>query len=254
MIRLKSQEEIRLLKEGGKILAEVLAKVKNETVAGITTAELDNLAEELILQKGGSPSFKGYGDRNNPFPATLCISVNDQLVHGIPSEYIIRSGDIVSLDIGMRYPKDNGLYTDMATTVIIGKVDKATKKMIKVTKKALDIWIKNLKPGLQLNDIAAKVQAYIEKEGFGVVRDLVGHGVGHDVHEEPQIPNYYTKGLDVELKEGMVLALEPMVSMGDFRVRTLKDNWTIASLDGSLTSHEEHTVVITKNGCEVITK
>lgn len=254
MIRLKSPEEISLLKEGGKILSGIIKKLKTATKAGVTTAELDQMAEELILESGGTPSFKGYGDRHNPFPATLCTSVNSQLVHGVPSDYIIRDGDIVSLDIGMRYPKDNGLYTDMATTIIVGNVDKQTKKLVKVTKKSLDIWIKNLKPGIQLNEIAKKVQAYIESEGFGVVRDLVGHGVGHEVHEEPQIPNYYTQGLDLELKEGMVLALEPMVSMGDFRIKTLSDSWTIASLDGSLTSHEEHTIVITKKGCDVITR
>ena len=254
MIRLKSAEEIKLLKVGGRILSDVLRQVGKATVAGVTTAELDVMAEELILEKGGLPAFKGYGDRNNPFPATLCTSINQQLVHGVPSEYIIRDGDLVSLDIGMRYPKDNGLYTDMATTIIVGEVNKQTKKLVKVTKKALDIWIKNLKPGLQLNEIARKVQTYVEAEGFGVIRDLVGHGVGHEVHEEPQIPNYYTKGVSLELKEGMVLALEPMVSMGDYRIKTLDDNWTISSLDDSLTSHEEHTVVITKKGCEVITK
>jgi methionyl aminopeptidase len=253
MIRLKSPEEIQLLIEGGKILANVIRAVKKATLAGVTTQELDALAENMILEAGGEPSFKGYGDKNNPFPATLCVSVNAGLVHGVPNEYIIKDGDIVSVDVGMRYPKETGLYTDMATTVIVGKVDNQTKKLVKVTKKALDIWIKNLKPGEMLNNIAGKVQAYVEGEGFGVVRDLVGHGVGHEVHEEPQIPNYYTQGDSVELKEGMVLALEPMVSMGDYRIKTLDDNWTISSMDDSLTSHEEHTIVITKKGCKVIT-
>lgn len=253
MIRLKSPEEIQLLIEGGKILANVIRAVKKATLAGVTTKELDELAENMILEAGGEPSFKGYGDKNNPFPATLCVSVNAGLVHGVPNEYIIKDGDIVSVDVGMRYPKATGLYTDMATTVIVGTVDKQTKKLVKVTKKALDIWIKNLKPGEMLNTIAGKVQAYVEGEGFGVIRDLVGHGVGHEVHEEPQIPNYYTHGDSVELKEGMVIALEPMVSMGDYRIKTMADNWTISSLDDSLTSHEEHTVVITKKGCKVIT-
>ncbi|KKR08546.1 MAG: Methionine aminopeptidase [Parcubacteria group bacterium GW2011_GWC2_39_14] len=254
MIRLKSPDEISLLRQGGKILASVLRQVVAETKAGKTTAELDALAERLILEAGGEPSFKGYGGPKNPFPATLCTSVNSELVHGIPNDYILRDGDIVSLDVGMRYPKKTGLYTDMATTVIIGKVSPAVEKLVKVTKKALQLWIKLIKPGEQLNYIGGKVQDYIENEGFGVVRDLVGHGVGHEVHEDPPIPNYFTNGLKVELKEGMVLALEPMVSLGDYRIRTLNDEWTVVMRDNSLCSHEEHTIVVTKRGCEVLTE
>lgn len=254
MIRLKSKEEIKLLRVGGKILADVIKKVANQTKAGITTRELDELAEELILESGGEPSFKGYGNGKNPFPAALCTSVNEQLVHGIPSEYILKNGDIVGLDIGMRYPKGSGLFTDMAVTVAVGKVDKQTKKLIEVTRKSLDLWIKLIKPRLFLNDIATKVQAYIEGEGFSVVRDLVGHGVGHAVHEEPQIPNYCLSGYDVELKEGMVLALEPMVGAGDYKIKTLDDGWTVVMRDMDLCAHFEHTIVVTKRGCEVLTK
>lgn len=253
MIRLKSQSEITLLRQGGKILADVLRKVANETKEGKTTYELDAMAERLILEAGGEPSFKDYGDPQNPFPATLCTSVNCELVHGIPKEYIIKSGDIVTLDAGMRFPRKNGLYTDMATTIIVGKVAPEVEKMVKVTRKALQLWIKIIKPGAKLNELGGQVQEYIEGEGFSVVRDLVGHGVGHAVHEEPYIPNYYTHGTDVILKEGMVLALEPMISMGGYGVKTLKDGWTVVMRDNCLCSHEEHTVVVTKHGCEVLT-
>lgn len=254
MIRLKSSDEINLIRQGGKVLASVLRQVVAATKAGVTTLELDAMAERLILEAGGEPSFKGYGGPSNPFPATLCTSVNSELVHGIPNDYILRDGDKVSLDFGMRYPKKTGLYTDMATTVLIGKVSPEVEKLVRVTKKSLQLWIKLIKPGEQLNYIGGKVQEYIESEGFGVVRDLVGHGVGHAVHEEPQVPNYFMHGLKVELKEGMVLALEPMVSLGDYRVRTLNDGWTVVMRDNGLCSHEEHTVVVTKRGCEVLTQ
>jgi methionyl aminopeptidase len=254
MIKLKSPDEIKLLKEGGKILASVLDTVKKEVREGITTNDLNKMAEDLIISAGGEPSFKNYGDSDNPYPSGLCTSVNHELVHGIPSEYILKNGDIISLDVGMQYPKENGLYTDMATTVPVGKIDKKTKDLLKVTKNSLDIWIKNIKAGKNLIDIASKVQKYIEKNGYSVVRDLVGHGVGHAVHEEPQIPNYYIPSFDLELKEGMVLALEPMVAVGDFHVITEDDGWTVSTLDKSLTAHYEHTIAVTKHGCDVITK
>jgi len=254
MINLKSNQEIKLLRQGGRILSNILKKVSQSAKPGITTGELNQMAEEMILNAGGVPSFKGYGDKSNPFPATLCTSVNQEVVHGIPDDYILKNGDIVSLDIGMRYPKENGLYTDMSVTVPIGKIDNQTKKLIKVTKNALNIWIKNIRPGVNLIDIAKKVQDYIEAQDFAVVRDLVGHGVGHEVHEEPQIPNYYFPLLDVELKQGMVLALEPMVTMGDYRVETLDDGWTVKTKDNSLSAHFEHTVAVTGKGCLVITK
>lgn len=254
MITLKSKTEIEMLKKGGKILADVLRQVKKKAVAGASTAELDKLAEELIIMNGGVPSFKGYGDRSNPFPATLCISVNEQLVHGIPGDYILKNGDIVSLDVGMRYPAKNGLYTDMAVTVPVGVINKKTKQLLKVTRKALDIWIKEVKPGKTINQVSRKVQEYVEKEGFSVIRALVGHGVGHQVHEDPQLPNYFTPGNDITFKEGMVLCPEPMVAIGDWRVKTERDGWTISTCDKSLTAHFEHTIAVTKYGCLVITE
>ena len=254
MITLKSKEEIKLIREGGKILSAILNKVAKKAKAGVTTMELDQLAESLILEAGGEPSFKGYGGKHNPYPATLCISTNEELVHGIPGERILKSGDIVGLDIGMRYPKGNGLYTDMAVTVAIGKIDKKTEKLMSVTKKSLELWIRNLKPGIKLNDIATKVQKYIEGEGFSIVRDLVGHGVGHDVHEDPPIPNYAYSGQTVVLKEGMVLAIEPMVSMGHYKIVTLDDGWTVSMKDLSYCAHYEHTIAILKDRTIIITK
>ncbi|NQT50019.1 type I methionyl aminopeptidase [Candidatus Kuenenbacteria bacterium] len=254
MIRLKSEQEIKLLKQGGKILAEVLEVVKKNVKPGITTRELDKIAEDLILTKGGQPSFKNYGDKNNPYPATLCTSLNEEIVHGVPRDYILKEGDILGLDIGMRYPKDSGLYTDMAVTVPVGSISASAKNLIKVTKKALDVWLKNIKAGEDLYQLSKKVQDYIESNGYSVIRDLVGHGVGHAVHEDPQIPNYYIPGATLILKEGMVLALEPMVSSGDFRIKTMPDGWTAVTIDGSLTAHFEHSVVVTKRGCDVLTK
>jgi len=254
MITLKSKQEIETLKKGGKILAQVLREVKAKAVAGVTTEELDKMAEELILIQGGVPSFKGYGDTANPFPATLCISVNEQLVHGIPNEYILKNGDIVSLDIGMRYPAKNGLYTDMAITVPVGVINKKTQELLKVTKHALDIWIKEVKPGKTINQVAMEVQKYVEGKGFSVIRALVGHGVGHQVHEDPQLPNYFTPGNDMPFKEGMVLAPEPMVAIGGWKVKTERDGWTISTSDKSLTAHFEHTIAVTKHGCIVLTE
>ncbi len=251
MSLLKSQSEIKTLKVGGKILADILNKVSQIVAPGVTTQELADYAEELIIVAGGQPSFKGYGEP--PFPSALCTSVNAQLVHGVPSNYVLKKGDIISLDIGMRYPKNNGLFTDMAVTVPVGSIDKETERLLAVTKKSLEIWTDNLRAGINLYEVGGLVQTYIEKEGFSVIRDMVGHGVGHAVHEDPAIPNYYIRG-EFTLKEGMVLALEPMVSMGDYRIKTHSDHWTVTPIDNSLTAHYEHTVVITKHGCDIITK
>lgn len=254
MIRLKSLEEIQLLREGGKRLSKILKTVALMVKPGITTEELNEFAENEILMIGGEPSFKGYGESDNPYPATLCTSINDEIVHGIPSSRILKEGDIISLDIGMRYPKGTGLYTDMAVTVAVGKIDKKKKELMKVTKKALEIWKRRIKPGVKLNEIAREVQNYVELKGFSVVRDLVGHGVGHAVHEEPQIPNYYIPSFDTELKQGMVIALEPMVCMGDYLVETADDGWTVKTKDGLPSAHFEHTIAVTKKGNIVITQ
>lgn len=249
---LKSAEEIKQIHAGGKILAEIMRELRARARVGATTADINGLAEELIAKAGGAPSFKGYGEQT-PFPAALCTSVNEQLVHAIPSGYVLKSGDLLSVDIGMRYPGKNGLFTDMAITMPIGRVSAEAKRLIKVTQKALAIWIKRVKPNADLNQIARQVQNYIEGENFSVVRDLVGHGVGHAVHEEPAIANYYIEGSSFILKQGMVLAFEPMVSAGDWRIKTQEDGWAVVMLDGSLCAHFEHTVVVTNGGCEVAT-
>lgn len=254
MALLKSTDEIKILKQGGKILAGIIKKIAKSAKPGITTRELDELAERLILENGGEPAFKGYGEKNNPYPAALCTSVNEQIVHGVPGDYILKNGDIIGLDIGMRYPKTGGLFTDMAITVGIGKINNEAKKLIEVTRKALDIWLENIKSGEDIIQISVKVQAYVEKQGFSVIRELVGHGVGHAVHEAPAIPNYYAPEFSFKLKEGMVLALEPMVSAGDYHILVQNDNWSIITRDHSLCAHFEHTVVVTKRGCEIITK
>jgi methionyl aminopeptidase len=250
MSLIKTQTEIEQLREDGKVLASVLKQVKEIIRPGITTGELNVKAEELIVEAGGKPSFKGYGEPI-PFPAGLCVSINEEIVHGIPGKRELKEGDIVSLDIGM---DRNGLFTDMATTVAVGKISKQAKQLMKITKKGLELGMKQCKVGNTLGDIGNAVQSYIEKNGFGVVRDLVGHGVGHAVHESPSVPNFGSAGSGQVLEEGMVLALEPMVTIGDYNIDYKEDNWTIKTADNSLSAHFEHTVAITKNGPLIITE
>lgn len=253
MISIKSQEEIKILREGGKILASVLYEVAEEVSPGIATIKLDELAEKLIKKNGGEPSFKNYKTYQDKisYPASLCVSVNDEIVHGIPSEEkILKEGDIVSLDLGMKY---KNLYTDMSITVPVGKINKEAEKIIKTTKKSLDAGIKAIRDGARIGDIGFAIQSCAEKNGFNVVRKLVGHGVGYKVHEMPDVPNFGTKGNGLELKQGMVLALEPMLTVGSPDIILDKDNWTWKTKDGSLSALFEHTVAVTKKGAEIIT-
>ncbi|MFH1667898.1 MAG: type I methionyl aminopeptidase [Candidatus Komeilibacteria bacterium] len=249
MSLIKTKEEIEQLRADGKILAHILKQTLKSVKVGITTGELNDLAERLIMEAGGEPSFKGYG-QPTPFPAGLCVSINEEIVHGIPGARIIKEGDIVSLDIGM---KKNGLYTDMAYTIPVGKIDHQTKKLLKVTAKALDLAIKNCVVGKTLGDIGYAIQTYVEKHGFGVVRDLVGHGVGHAVHEEPAVPNFGQPNTGEILKAGMVLAFEPMVTIGDYEIDYRDDGWTIKTVDNSLSAHFEHSVAITDKGPLILT-
>lgn len=251
----KTLEEIMKLKEGGGKLAAILEIIKKETKPGVSTMELDKMAEQLILKEGGVPSFKGYkgGKDAVPFPATMCISVNDEVVHGMPGKKILKEGDIVGLDIGMKY---KGLFTDMAETVIVGnskEKDPAGDKLVKVTKESLELAISVIRPGLKTGDLGNIIQSFIEAHGFGVVRQLVGHGVGHAVHEEPQIPNWGTAGEGVPLKENMVIAIEPMVTEGDYNLCIADDGWTWKTKDGSRAAHFEHTMAVKKVGAEVLT-
>jgi len=254
MISIKTSEEIKILKEGGKRLASVLYKVAEKVRPGISTIELDELAEKLIKNIGGESSFKNYKTREDkiPYPTSLCVSINNEIVHGIPSKNrILQEGDIVSLDLGMKY---KNLYTDMAITVPISNVDDQAKKIIETAKKALDVSIKSIKSGSHIGDIGFSIQSCAENNGFNVVRRLVGHGVGYNVHEPPDIPNFGEKGTGLKLKEGMILALEPMIVLGGPDIVLDKDNWTWKTKDGSLAAHFEHTIAVTKKGAEILTK
>jgi len=252
---IKSSKEIEFMREGGRILAKVLKDIKKATKPGVSTKELDELAEELIRKFGGEPAFLNYqvkGEKGKPFPATLCTSLNHEVVHSIPSKKnILEEGGIIGLDLGMLY---KGFYTDTAQTVGIGKISSEAKKLIEVTRKALYTGINQVKPGNSIGDIGAAIQKYVEKEGFSVVKQLVGHGIGKDVHEEPKIPNFGEPHSGSFLKTGMILAIEPMVNVGEETVETADDNWTITTSDKSLSAHFEHTVAVTDKGYEVLTQ
>ena len=242
MIILKTSEEVEYIARAARIVADVHQILIKEVRPGITTGDLDALAEEHIRKRGGIPAFKGYRD----FPKTLCASVNEQVVHGIPSnKKILKDGDIIGLDLGAII---KGFYGDGAVTVPVGSVPPGVQKLISVTEEALMKGIEKAVVGNRLSDISHAIQSHVEKEGFTVVRDFVGHGIGRQLHEEPQIPNYGRPGQGPRLKEGMVLAIEPMVNMGDYSVHVQDDGWTAVTSDGSLSAHFEHTVAIEASG------
>ncbi len=248
---IKSKKEIEIIREGGVILNKILRKTAALVKPGVSTSELDKFAEKEIIAAGGRPSFKNYGEDGNFFPASLCTSVNDVVVHGIPSKKaILKEGDIIGLDIGMQY---KGLFTDTAITVVVGEVSKDIQKLLDVTQQALAAGIKAAKFGNRIGDISAAVEKVAELGDYGVVRDLVGHGVGYDVHEAPQVPNYGKAGTGMELVEGMVLAIEPMFNLGGYKVVFEDDGWTISTFDGKPSAHFEHTVVVTKKGGDILT-
>jgi methionyl aminopeptidase len=249
---IKTKDEIGKIREGGKILHGILRAAAAMVKPGISTAELNDFAEKEIIKAGGRPSFKNYGEKDNPFPAGLCTSINEVVVHGIPSKKeILKEGDIVGLDIGMEY---KGLYTDTAITVPVGKVNKEVEKLLDVTQKALQAGIDQARPGNRVGDIGAAIEAHANKTKLGVIRDLVGHGVGYGVHEDPLIPNFGRPHTGKELKEGMVLAIEPMFTLGGYRlVFDEGDGWTISTADGKYSAHFEHTIAITKDKAEILT-
>lgn len=259
MIIIKTNEEINIIREGGKILANILDKTIEEAKAGVSIRDLDKMAEKMILRNNGVPSFKNYKGKKSdpPFPSTMCISINDEVVHGDGTRDIkLVEGDIVDFDIGMRYPVDKGggLYTDMSKTVGIGKISKEAKKLIEVTKKSLELGIKQIKPGNKIVDIEKAIQDYVEQNNFSVVRDLTGHGVGKAVHEDPMIPNYVENYFGkVELKKGMVIAIEPMVNIGDYEVKFFPNEWAVVTADKSLSAHFEHTIAVVENGYKILT-
>lgn len=246
MIIIKNNKEIDLMRESGRLVAETLLLVEEKVRPGITTAEIDRIAEEFITKHGAKPSFKGlYG-----FPASLCISVNEQVVHGIPGGYVLKDGDIISIDCGAYL---NGFHGDAARTFAVGNVSEEAKKLIKVTEESFFKGIEYAKIGNRLTDISHEIQYYVEASGFSVVRDFVGHGIGRVVHEDPEVPNFGKSGKGPKLVKGMTLAIEPMVNIGNYRVKTLSNDWTVVTSDGSLSAHYENTIVILPDGPEILT-
>lgn len=241
MIILKSPEEIEVMAKASRLVAETLQLLKRHIKAGVATDELDRLAEEFIRSRGGIPAFKGY----RSYPKTLCISVNDQVVHGIPSKRVLKEGDIVGLDLGAIV---EGFYGDSAMTLPVGSIDEKAAELLRVTEEALYAGISRAVVGNRLSDISHAVQERAESAGFSVVTDFVGHGIGRQLHEEPQVPNYGKPGQGPRLQAGMVLAIEPMVNMGKSEVRVLEDQWTAVTKDGSLSAHFEHTIAIQPSG------
>jgi methionyl aminopeptidase len=249
MIQLKSPREIAIMAQGGRILAETIDMLRAAVRPGITTAELDALAEDFIRKRpGATPAFKGlYG-----FPGSICTSINNEIVHGIPSpRRALDTGDIVSLDVGVRY---QGFFTDGATTVAVGEVSKESQRLLEVTEKALEAGIDAARPGNHLGDIGAAVQGVVEGAGFSIVKDLVGHGIGVEFHEKPQVPNYGKPKRQMKLAVGLTIAIEPMVNVGAPETREMPDRWTIVTADGSRSAHFEHTVAITDDGPQVLTR
>ena len=246
MIFLKNKDEIKNIDYACKIVRDTLFYLEEKIVLDITPLDLDRIAEEFIISKGGVPGFKGlYG-----FPNTLCVSIEDEIVHGIPSDRKLKDGEIVSIDVGSIY---NDFYGDHAKTFCIGNVNENKKKLVKVTKDSLMLGINEVKPGNHIGDIGFAIQSYAEKNNFSVVRELVGHGIGRKLHEEPQIPNYGTKNTGAELKEGMCLAIEPMINEGSEKIITKEDGWTICTEDGKPSAHFEHTITVTNKGVKILT-
>ena len=248
MIQLKSQREIEIMARGGRILAETVKLMERSVQPGMTTADLDAIADQFIRSHpGAKPSFKGLYN----FPASICSSINNEIVHGIPSKKrILYEGDVVSIDVGVQY---EGYHTDSATTVAVGSVNDESRHLLQVTRDALDAGVAAAKVGNHLGDIGAAIQAVVEEAGFSVVRDLVGHGIGTGFHEEPQVPNYGKPNRGIRLVPGLTIAIEPMVNVGKPGIRTMPDKWTVVTIDGKRSAHFEHTVAITEDGPRVLT-
>jgi len=246
MITIKSEAELDSMRCAGKIVANVLKELEKIIKPGITTKELDEFAEEYIIKNGGIPSFKGlYG-----YPASICTSINDEVVHGIPSMRRLESGDIISIDVGVCV---DGLHADAARTFAVGEISETAKLLIKTTEESFFEGIKNAVAGKRVGDISNSIQKYVESRGFSVVRDLVGHGIGRKFHESPQVPNFGKAGVGIRLIKNMTIAVEPMVNEGTFKVYTAEDGWTVKTLDGKLSAHYENTIIITEGLPEIIT-
>ncbi|WP_050182380.1 type I methionyl aminopeptidase [Domibacillus robiginosus] len=247
MIICKTPRELEIMKEAGRIVALTHQELQNHISPGISTMELDAVAEKFIRSMDATPSFKGY----NGFSGSICASVNEELVHGIPGSRVLKEGDIISIDIGAYY---KGYHGDSAWTYAVGRIAPETEKLLDVTEESLYIGLNEAKPGERLSNISHAIQTYVESNGFSIVREYVGHGVGQDLHEAPQIPHYGPPGRGPVLKPGMVLAIEPMVNAGHRYVKTLEDNWTVVTQDGKMCAHFEHTIAITETGFEILTK
>jgi methionyl aminopeptidase len=247
VIELKSAREIGLMRKAGHILADVVDRLRASVKPGLSTLEIDEDVEDFIRGRGARPAFKGY----RGFPATVCISINEEVVHGIPSAHRrVKEGDIVGLDLGCIV---EGYYADCAVTVAVGEVPARVQELLDATRQSLEMGIAECRPGRRLSDVSHAIQSHVESHGFSVVRAFVGHGIGRALHEEPQVPNFGDPGRGPQLKPGMVLAIEPMVTMGSWEVRILDDGWTAVTRDGSLAAHFEHTIAVTESGPEVLT-
>ncbi|MDY7220656.1 type I methionyl aminopeptidase [Halalkalibacterium halodurans] len=247
MIICKTERELEIMREAGRIVALTHQEIKPHIQPGITTKKLDEIAETFIRSHGATPSFKGY----NGFTGSICASVNEELVHGIPGNRVLKEGDIISVDIGAKY---NGYHGDSAWTYAVGNISDEDQDLLDVTETSLYKGLEQAKAGARLSDISHAIQSYAEPRGYAIVREYVGHGVGQNLHEDPQIPHYGPPGKGPRLKPGMVLAIEPMVNAGSRYVRTLSDNWTVVTIDGKKCAHFEHTIAITETGYEILTK
>ncbi len=245
MINIKTEAELEAMHRAGRVVARVLKAVKGKVAPGVTTAELDKLAERLCREHGAKPAFKGY----RGYPFCLCCSVNEQVVHGFPNSRPLEAGDILSMDFGVIL---DGFYGDSATTVPVGPVSELARDLMKTTRDSLFAAIDKMRPGLRLGDVSAAVQEVVESRGYSVVRQFVGHGIGRNLHEDPQLPNYGTPGKGAMLKPGMVIAIEPMVNAGGYEVEILDDGWTAVTRDGTLSAHFEHTVAVTQDGPRIL--
>lgn len=254
MITIKTKQEITILREGGRRLALVLRALTEAAVPGVSSFALNELAERLVRDGGDTPSFLGYAPHGakRAFPATLCLSINDEVVHGIPNETekFLKEGDIVSLDMGLVH---QALYTDSAVTVGMGKIDAKARELLKVTREALAVGIKAVRAGCTTGDIGFAIESFVKPYDFGIVRELAGHGVGYQIHEEPYVPNFGEKGKGPVLKAGMVIAIEPMLNIGGAAIKLDKDGYTYRTRDGSLSAHFEHTIAVTEKGAEILT-
>ena len=247
---IKTANEINLIRESCQIVAEVLHYIENYLKLGIETKEIDKLVEDFILSKNAIPAFKGYKVNKNYFPASCCISINEEVVHGIPGDRKLIDGDIVSIDVGV---KKNGYYGDGAKTYAIGNISDSKKKLLKVTEEILYLGLENASDGSYVNDVSLAIQEHVQSNGFSIVRDLVGHGIGKNLHEDPPIPNYYYSANKYRFKAGMTVAIEPMVNYGTYKVKVLDDNWTYVTEDGQPSAHFEHSILITNSKPEILT-